>query len=120
MSIADDRDAFMFADFPLTLPDGVVINVLDDPDGYLSAGENEPADTEYVGVTVDDPDTGAHDSIWSIGVSPHQSGHEVRALLWDLAVDPDGYYALLGSVREQRDHELAERADAAARDIITL
>lgn len=115
----DDRAAFMAADFPLTLDDGIVINVLDDADGYLSAGDSEDVEhTEYLGVTVDDPQTDSHESLWSIGIPDHYSGEQTRAELWSHVVGPE-FYDLLGSVRRQRATELAERDEWAARDTVT-
>lgn len=116
-----DRADFICADdYPLTLADGIVIGVHDDPDGPLSAGEGEDIDsTEYVGVTVDDPETGAHDSLWSIGIPSHYSGAQTRAELWSNVIGPD-VHDLLGNVRRARDHEIALRNDAAARDIVTV
>jgi hypothetical protein len=116
----NDRAAFMVEDFPLTLDDGIVVMVHDDPDGYLSAGESEDVEhTNYLGVTVDDPTTDAHESLWSIGIPDHYSGHECRAELWSHVVGPE-FYDLLGSVRRQRALELAERAEWAARDTVTV
>jgi hypothetical protein len=114
----DDRERFLSADeYPVMLADGVLVDVLDDPHGFLSAGEGEDESTQYVGVAVQDPATGAHEALWSIGIPDHWSGTACRVHLWENVVG--GYHDLLRAVRAQRDAELRERAEWEARDVVT-
>jgi hypothetical protein len=87
----------------------------DDPDGPLDAGEDES--TQCVGVTVEDPGSGAWESVWGIGIPDHWSGMDCREHLWESVVG--GYHDLLRAVRAQRDAELRERAEWEARDVMT-
>lgn len=114
---ADDRERFIAGDDRIELADGIVIELHDDPDAwddYADLGEDVDA---YVGTTVEDPETGAYESLWGTGVPTGMSGHACRVMLWEDVVG--GYYELLATVRKARAAELAERADAAARDIDT-
>jgi hypothetical protein len=114
----DDRERFLGADeYPVMLADGVLVDVLDDPDGYVSAGEGEDESTQYVGVTVEDPGTDAFVGLWGTGIPSHWSGMDCREHLWETVVA--GFYDLLGTVRAQRDAERAERAEWEARDVVT-
>lgn len=114
-----DRCDFMSGDDRVELDDGIVIEIHDDPDGWLSAAEHEnPEECEYVGVVVTDPATGISDSLWGTGLAMRESGVFNRAYLWDTVVGH--FYDLLGTVRAQRDTEVGEVAYWAARDVVTL
>jgi hypothetical protein len=116
MNISEqDYEAFMAGDDVVTLSDGVVIEIHDDPDGYLSAGDFEDIEqTEYVGTIVRDPVTGFEDAIWGTGLSMNRSGRENRQDLWNHVVA--GFYNLLGTVRA----EVSEREYWAARGVPTV
>jgi hypothetical protein len=115
----DDRADFIYADeYPVTLADGITVDVQDDPDGYLSAGDDEPDDTQYVYVVVEDPATGAFDSLGGIGIPAHLSGYDACRVIWDV-IGPD-CCGLIDDVRRDRDREVAERAHWAARDVVTV
>ncbi len=118
MSITEDRAAFMTGGDRIELEDGIIIELFDDGDGYLSAGEDDLEGTQYVGVGVRDPETGIEDSLWGTGVLPSQSGMEVRAMLWETVVAD--FHDLLGTVRAARSAELLESAEWAARDTMTV
>jgi hypothetical protein len=115
---ADDRERFMAGDDRIVLADGIVIEIHDDPDAWDHYAYLSEDVDGYVGTTVEDPETGAYEALWGTGVPSGISGHDCRVMLWEHVVG--GYYELLAAVRKARAAELAERADAAARDIVTV
>jgi hypothetical protein len=118
---ADDRERFMAGDDRIVLADGIVIELHDDPDAWDDYVDLSEVVDAYVETTVEDPETGAYESLWGTGVPSGMGGRDCRdcrVMLWEHVVG--GYYELLATVRKARAAELAERADAAARDIITV